>query len=331
MKIVYNASEMKNYILTYARALRVNQWIKNFVVFGAIIFSGRLLEVELFGKTLYAFAVFCLLSSTSYVLNDVIDFSYDKRHPIKQFRPIASGQISIPQATFIVFTLTIVSLLLSLAFSTSFFLIALLFILLHFFYSLYLKKFPVVDIFAISFSFMLRTWAGVVVTGTHLPIWLMLTIFFVSLFMATVKRHAELVTHGKGGTRISLYRYKEHLLYFLSTTFAALTIISYANFSYLSDDSYIVNNCPLNPQLQKRECPKIPIAGFITDLYPNVEGRKLMMVTIPLAVYGIARYAQLLYEREEGERPEKIITTDKPLVITIFLWAMIIITLIYAF
>ena len=112
MKIVYNASEMKNYILTYARALRVNQWIKNFVVFGAIIFSGRLLEVELFGKTLYAFAVFCLLSSTSYVLNDVIDFSYDKRHPIKQFRPIASGQISIPQATFIVFTLTIVSLLL---------------------------------------------------------------------------------------------------------------------------------------------------------------------------------------------------------------------------
>lgn len=322
---------MNTTIKTYAKAFRVNQWIKNFVVFCAIIFSGRLLEVDLFLNSLYAFFIFCFLSSTSYVLNDVIDYAYDKKHPVKQFRPIASGAITIPQATFIVFTLTIISLLLALQFSIPFFLISLLFILLHFFYSLYLKRYPVVDIFVISFSFMIRTLAGVVVTGTHLPIWLMLTIFFVSLFMATVKRHAELVTQGKGGTRISLYRYKEHMLYFLSTTFAALTIISYANFAYLSDDNYIVNRCPLNPTLTKKECPKIPFATFISSLYPDFEGRKLMMVTIPLTVYGIARYAQLLYEHEEGERPEKIITTDKPLVITIFLWALFIIVLIYAF
>lgn len=322
---------MKNVIYTYARALRVNQWIKNFVVFCAIIFSGQLLEIDLFLKSLYAFCVFCLLSSTSYVLNDVIDYSYDKKHPIKQFRPIASGLISIPQATFIVFTLTIISLLLALRFSIPFFLLALLFILLHFFYSLYLKRYPVIDIFVISFSFMIRTFAGVIVTGTHLPIWLMFTIFFVSLFMATVKRHAELVSQGKGGTRLSLYRYKEHLLYFLSTTFAALTIISYANFSYLSDDNYIVNRCPLNPVVATKECPKVPFAAFIADLYPDFEARKLMMVTIPFVVYGIARYAQLLYEREEGERPEKIITTDRPLIITIFAWALMIITLIYIF
>ena len=324
---------MKNTILIYARAVRVNQWIKNSVVFCAILFSGRLLEPDLFISSIYAFFIFCLLSSTSYILNDVIDYSYDKKHPIKQFRPIASGQISIPQATFIVFTFTIISLLLALQYSIPFFLLALLFILLHFFYSLYLKKYPVVDIFIISFSFMIRTFAGVVVTGTHLPIWLMFTIFFVSLFMATVKRHAELVTQGKGGTRVSLYRYKEHLLYFLSTTFAALTIISYANFAYLSDDSYIVHRCPLNPQLtaqsKPNECPKIALVEYIYSFNPDFEGRKLMMITIPLAVYGIARYAQLLYEREEGERPEKIITTDKPLVVTIFLWAISIITLIY--
>lgn len=324
---------MKNIILTYAKAARVNQWIKNSVVFCAILFSGRLLEPDLFANSLYAFFIFCLLSSTSYVLNDVIDYSYDKKHPFKQYRPIASGKISIPQATFIVFTFTIISLLLALQYSIPFFLLALLFILLHFFYSLYLKKYPVIDIFVISFSFMIRTFAGVVVTGTHLPIWLMLTIFFVSLFMATVKRHAELVTQGKGGTRVSLYRYKEHLLYFLSTTFATLTIISYANFAYLSNDSYIVHICPLNPQIttqsKTNDCPEIPFASFIKSLYPDFEGRKLMMITIPLAVYGIARYAQLLYEREEGERPEKIITTDKPLVVTIFLWAMIVITLIY--
>lgn len=325
---------MKDVLFTYAKAMRVNQWIKNLVVFCAIIFSGRLLEPELFSNALYAFGVFCLLSSTSYLLNDVIDYSYDKKHPIKQFRPIASGKISIPQATFLVFILTIVSLLLALRFSIPFFLLSLLFILLHFFYSLYLKRYPVIDIFVISLSFMIRTFAGVVVTGTHLPIWLMFTIFFVSLFMATVKRHAELVTQGKNGvngTRVSLYRYKDHLLYFLSTTFAALTIISYANFSYLSDNNYVVNVCPLNPQYSKKDCPKLPFVSFVSELYPDFEGRKLMMLTIPFVVYGIARYAQLLYEKEEGERPEKIITTDKPLVVTIFFWALIIIALIYMF
>jgi len=105
---------------------------------------------------------------------------------MKKYRPIASGAITIPQATFLVFVMTIVSLLLSLFFSLSFFFISLIFLLLHFYYSLYLKRYPVVDIFTISFSFVLRTLAGVVVTGYHVPIWLLMTIFFVSLFSTSV-------------------------------------------------------------------------------------------------------------------------------------------------
>lgn len=301
---------LKQKVLIYMRALRVNQWIKNGIIFTAILFSGNLLTPQLFLNTLSAFFIFCLLSSTSYLLNDVVDFKYDIKHPIKKNRPIAAGLISIPQATFLVFLLTLLSLLLALVFSPGLFLIAFAFILLHFFYSLFLKRYPIIDIFTISFSFMIRTAAGEVASGFHIPIWLFLTIFFGSLFMATVKRHAELVRQGKE-TRLALLNYSDHLLMFLTNTFATATILAYSLYTYLENPP-VVNT---------------PFSGF----YPEFEARKWMMITIPFVVYGIARYAQLLYQRDQGERPEKIITTDKPLIISMTLWAVITISLIYLF
>lgn len=296
------------------RMFRVNQWIKNLVVFTAIIFSGKLFEIDLFSKTLYAFLLFCLLSSASYILNDIIDYQYDKKHPIKKNRPIASGNVTIPEATFILFILTIVSLVISLFFSVSFFLLCFVFILLHFFYSLYLKKYPVIDIFTISFSFMMRAFAGEVVSGYHIPIWLILTIFFGSLFMASIKRHAELTMQGQN-TRESLIRYKTNFLDFLTYTFATATIIAYSTYTYV----------------EKPPAAKTIFTDFFSGIFPEFEARKWLMITIPLVVYGIARYAQLLYEKVEGERPEKIITTDIPLITTIGMWGLIVISLIYIF
>ncbi|MBI5127270.1 UbiA prenyltransferase family protein [Candidatus Roizmanbacteria bacterium] len=303
---------MKKRLFVLFRALRVSQWVKNLVVFTAIIFSGKLFDLPIFLNTLYAFFIFCLLSSTSYVLNDIIDFPFDRKHKIKRYRPIASGEISLQQASFLVFVLTLGSLILSLFFSLPFFFLSLLFILLHFFYSLYLKKYPTIDIFTISFSFMIRTFAGEVASGYHIPIWLILTIFFISLFMATIKRHAELVTHG-GETRESLNLYKEHFLDFLTQTFAAATILAYAFYTYVEKPPEI----------------RTLFSNWISNNFPGFEARKWMMLTIPLVVYGIARYAQLLYEREEGERPEKLITTDIPLIVTIGLWGTIVVGLIY--
>ncbi|OGK12339.1 hypothetical protein A3C98_02355 [Candidatus Roizmanbacteria bacterium RIFCSPHIGHO2_02_FULL_37_15] len=305
-------SRQKVFVLL--RALRVNQWIKNLVVFTAIIFSGTLFIKEAFLQSVYAFFIFCLLSSTSYVLNDIVDYSYDKKHPIKKFRPIAAGKITIPEATFIVFILTLISLIASLFFSLPFFFLSLIFILLHFFYSLYLKRQTVIDIFTISISFMIRTLAGEIATGYHIPIWLLYTIFFGSLFIASVKRHAEMVVHGSE-TRSSLGYYKEHLLDFFTNTFATGTILAYAFFTYVDKP----------PQI------KTLFSETISQLFPLFEIRRWMMVTIPLVVYGISRYAQLLYEKEEGERPEKIVTTDRPLIFTIFLWGLIVIGIIYVF
>lgn len=310
----------KSRLYLYLREFRVNQWIKNLVVFTAIIFSGQLFgpsnilhfDPVPFLHSVSAFIVFCLLSSVSYLLNDIIDYPYDIKHPVKSKRPIAAGLISVPEATFIVFILTLASLIISIFISIPFFLLSLGFILLHFFYSLYLKKQPVIDIFAISFSFMIRTFAGEVVSGFHIPIWLLLTIFYISLFMASVKRHAELVVQGKN-TRESLGRYKAHLLDFLTYIFATATILAYSTYAY-SPDAVSVTSL-----------------GVISSHLPPMETRKWMMITIPLVVYGIARYAQLLYEKYEGERPEKVITTDIPLIVTIVLWGAIVIGLIYIF
>ena len=294
------------------KSFRVNQWIKNLVVFTAIVFSGELFNLDLFLSTTYAFFTFALLSSVSYVLNDIIDYNYDRKHPVKKFRPIASGKISIQEATFLVFVMIIISLLISLFFSLKFFVLCALFILLHLLYSLYLKKYAVIDILSISFSFMIRAFAGEVVSGYHIPIWLTLTIFFAALFIASVKRHAELVVHGTI-TRSSLDYYKEHMLNFLTNTFATITIISYSLYAYFERIPNI--NTPFNE--------------FFNQILPNFEARRWLIITIPFVVYGISRYAQLLYEKEEGERPEKIITKDVPLITTIFLWGLTIILLIY--
>ncbi len=295
------------------RAGRPNQWIKNLVIFTAITFAGKLFDGDLFGKTAFAFFIFCLLSSTSYILNDVIDYPYDRKHPMKKYRPIASGELSIPDATFVVFLLSPFALTLALSFSYGFFALALGFLALHIIYSLYFKKHPVLDIFTISFSFLMRAFAGQVVTGYHIQIWLLLTIFFISLFIATVKRQAELISHGSE-TRQALNYYKEHLINFLSTTFATLTIIAYSLYAFLE-----------NPPLIESKLT------FFSNIIPGFEGRKWFMVTIPIVVYGISRYAQLLYEKTQGETPEKIIIKDIPLISTIILWGVIVISLIYLF
>lgn len=294
------------------RELRVNQWIKNLIIFTAIVFSGELFTLEHFTASFWAFCILCLLSSTSYVLNDIIDYPFDRKHPVKKFRPIASGKITIQEATFIVFIMAIISLLASLLFSIQFFLLALIFILLHFFYSLYLKKFPIIDIFSISLSFMIRAYSGVVATGFHIPIWLMFTIFFGSLFVATVKRDAELLAHGSE-TRASMTFYKEHLLNFLTTTFATSTILAYSFYTYF----------------ERLQTSQTEFVKFFNSIVPDFEARKWMMLTIPFVVYGIARYAQLLYDHAEGERPEKIITKDKPLIIAMGLWALTVVLLLY--
>ncbi len=293
-------------------AMRPNQWVKNLILFAAIIFNGKLFDIQYFTLTLLGFLVFCAVSSASYLFNDIIDLQKDKLHAEKRKRPLASGLIKFNTATETAFLLAFFGLIGSIFISNAFFLVTATFTLLHLLYSTILKKYAVFDILGIAFSFILRAYAGEVLTGYHLPFWMFLTILFVALFVASTKRHAELLKEGTS-TRPSLFQYREHLLDFYASMFGSAAILAYALFTFLEEP----------PQFNA------PFRTFLISFLPYALERKWMITTIPFVIFGLMRYAQLAYESTEGERPEKIITTDIPLIVSILIWGLMVIMMLY--
>lgn len=296
-------------------SLRPGQWIKNSLVFTAIIFNGQLFNNYLFAKTLEGFFVFCLLSSASYLINDLLDLRLDRLHHQKKYRPLASGALkpalALNTAIILVFTGLIVSFLLD----SGLFLLSLAFVIVHLLYSTFLKKFAVLDILAIASSFVIRTLAGEALTGFHVPIWLMLSVVFMSLFIASGKRRSELVLEGSKA-RPALLSYRTNLLDFYTSTFATATLISYALFTFFTG------------ALQLSEST----TRFLLDIFPQAIGRKwLMAATTPFVVIGLMRYAQLVYEEQKGETPDKLLVSDLPLTLLVIGWGLASILVIYVF
>ena len=293
-------------------SLRLHQWIKNLAIFAAIIFNGQLFNINLFYSTVLGFITLCLLSSASYLFNDIIDAPYDRLHPLKKSRPIAGGDLKINTAFQYTLLLLIAGLILAFFLSRSFFIIALVFITLHLAYSLVLKKYALFDILCIAASFILRVYSGEVLTAYHIPIWLMLSVVFLSLFIASGKRRSEFVKRGSK-TRPALVKYQEKLLDFYLSTFANATLLCYSLFAFTAQP----------PIFQER------IFQFLLSNYPKILDRKWLMATIPFVILGIMRYAQMIYLSQTGEQPEKALASDRLLLLTILGWGTTVITLIY--
>jgi len=293
-------------------SFRPIQWIKNLNLFAAAILNGQLFNPVIFNKSLLAFIVFCLLSSSSYLVNDLLDIQKDQLHPAKKNRPIARGDVSPSLAVFLTFALLFIGLFIAIFISPSFFVISLVFVLLQYSYSFFFKKKAVVDIISIAFFFIIRAYAGELATGYHLPVWIMLSVIFLSLFLASGKRRSELGNTGIK-TRSALAGYGKNLLNFYTTMFAVSTLITYAMFTFLEE--------PISFQGL--------IHNFLLDNFPGALGRKWYMITLIPVIFGIMRYGQIIFEMQEGERPEKIIATDIPLLLSVLLWGLLMITIIY--
>lgn len=298
--------------LSIFESLRPAQWIKNLSLFAAIILNGQLFNLSILIPNLLAFITFCLLSSSSYLVNDILDIDKDKQHPFKKYRVIARGDISISQAVFLVFILLFTGIGISLFVNFSFFLVSIIFIFLQYSYSFFFKKKAVLDIIGISLFFILRAFAGEISSGYHLPIWILLTVIFLSLFIASGKRRSELVNTGSA-TRTALQRYSRSLLNFYTTMFAVCTLITYSMFTFFEE--------------------KIKFQGiiheFLLENFPAAIDRKWYMLSIVPVIYGIMRYGQIIFEMQEGERPEKTIATDIPLLLAVMSWGLMIIIIIY--
>lgn len=308
---------MGQFLLALIKTVRPRQWLKNLAIFTTIIFTGQLFNGDLLWRSIQAFIVFCLLSSSNYILNDILDAPKDRKHPFKRFRPIASGKLSTYQAVFMSLVLAGVGLWISHQIGQLFFIFAITFLALQYGYSLFLKRFTVIDILTITMAYILRVYAGEAATGYHISIWLALAALSLALFLAIGKRRAELtlIQSYEGvvprDTRASLSHYSEKLLDTYTAMFANSTFLTYAFFTFLarpSSEGFFLRN----------------YGEFFTDL----PGRKWMMVTIPFVLYGIMRYMQLIYEGK-GESPEKILTSDLPLLTTVILWVGSVLVVVY--
>ncbi|HVF69566.1 MAG TPA: decaprenyl-phosphate phosphoribosyltransferase [Xanthomonadales bacterium] len=310
---------MKKIFRDELRLLRPRQWIKNFAIFAALIFSGDLFFLPTVYKTINGFLIFCAMSSAIYVINDIFDREKDRLHPFKKYRPLANNDISIKTAYFIAIVLILISLTSSYFVSTGFFLITLIFLLLHVAYSAFLKHIEIIDILTLAGGYILRVFAGEVVTGYHISAWLLLTTIALALFLAIGKRRSELTLLGKESlekisiTRKTLSHYTEKLLDVYLSVFATAAFIFYSLFTFLE-----------NPQGSQ-----VPINSVPADILGTYLQKKWLMITIIPVVYGIMRYLQRIYEKHEGESPERVLFSDRALLTSVVIWGLLVVFIIY--
>ncbi|HOC07461.1 MAG TPA: UbiA prenyltransferase family protein [Candidatus Woesebacteria bacterium] len=308
------------------KTARPKQWLKNFALYAALVFSGFFFYKPEDGPSYfylvsYAFIIFCLLTSSTYILNDLFDIEADRKHPFKKNRPLASGKLSIPTAIFaIAFCLALVFWL-SLPLTLVFKLLIFAYLILQILYSLYFKQIAILDIISIAAGFLIRVYAGAVVVNLHMSVWFLLTVISMSLFLAVGKRQSErilMTEHKLSFVRKSLNTYSARLLDQYTSIFATSTWLTYALFAFQSSPGDGLN------LLYER------FPNLVINLPRTLQSQKLLMLTLPLVIFGIMRYLQLVYEENRGEAPADVLLKDKTLLVTVFLWFISVMFVFYA-
>jgi 4-hydroxybenzoate polyprenyltransferase len=309
---------MFNTIYQMIRTARPRQWLKNFSVFAAAVFAGNIYNPDIYGPTFLAFAAFCLISSGAYFVNDIVDAPKDRTHPIKKNRPIASGKLSKNMAWLTAFALISSSLLLSFSYiGTVFGFTILVYIILQFSYSFHFRNIIILDSLFVASGFVLRVFAGGFASNTSLSSWLVLTTVGLSLLMAFGKRRSEktilrkhMGANNEAETRETLRHYPDTLLDSMISMSATFCILTYSLFTF-------------------QVSPKIA-SDALAELLPSIlRSPKWMMLTIPVVIYGVARYLYVIYEKEDAESPERVLLSDKPLLTAVVLWGLMIAVIVY--
>ena len=280
-------------------SLRPHQWIKNLVVLAALAFSKHLFDADAFVRAALAFGVFCALAGATYLVNDVLDADQDRQHPLKRHRPIASGALSAGAARAAAAALVAAALAASAWLGRDFALAALAYLGLTFAYSLVLKHHVILDVLAISLGFVLRAVAGALAIEVRFSDWLLVCTILLALFLALAKRRHELVSlEDAAGHRRILKEYSPYLLDQMIAVVTASCLTAYAFYTLAPDT----------------------VEKYRTDR---------LSWTIPFVIYGIFRYLYLVHRREQGGSPSDVLLTDRPLLVAVFLWAAVVVAIVY--
>lgn len=214
----------------YFILIRPYQWIKNLLLFAPLFFSGRI-DAESLILVVYGMICFCIASSLGYIINDWIDRSRDINHPYKRSRPFVAGAISIKHAFILWSSLFFFLLFLLLSFvpPMAFIVYIFLYLVLSISYSLYLRRIILLDIFAVSFGFVIRVLAGGAITGIEVSKWLFMSVFFLAMIISIAKRKSELILLKENISyhRESLKRYSQEDLSKMLWIMAGISIVVY--------------------------------------------------------------------------------------------------------
>ena len=271
------------------RALRPKQWAKNVLIFAAPGAAHVLNHGHALGRTAVAFGAFCLLSSGTYLLNDVRDLESDRRHPTKRHRPIAAGHVGEGVALTVGVVLIAASLTAGALLRIEFLIVMLVYLGITVAYTLWLKHEPILDIVAIASGFILRAVAGGVAVDVPLSRWFLIVTSFGSLFMVSGKRHGEHIDLGddRADVRSTLGVYSRNYLQYVWTMTSGVTVAAYCLWAFAM--------APKNASVPLYELSIVPFVTFIL------------------------RYAMLL-EQGHGESPEDLVLGDRMLMALAVIW-----------
>jgi 4-hydroxybenzoate polyprenyltransferase len=285
--------EMENMFKEMIISMRPKQWYKNFVLFAGITFSLNFFNIQMWITVLFSLIIFCIVSGSVYITNDIMDKEKDKSHPIKCNRPITSGKLNASCALIFMALILSVALFGAYLINIQFLEITLAYFILTVLYSTLLKYIAIVDVLTISSGFVLRAIAGCLAIKVSVSPWLILCTFLAALFLALAKRRHELILLGNGANnhRKVLDNFSPETLDEMMPIVTSSLIISYSLYTFL------INN-------------------------------NLMMMTIPIIIYAILRYTFLIHSKNIGGEPEMLFK-DKGMLTSIILWVVSVAGLLY--
>jgi 4-hydroxybenzoate polyprenyltransferase len=280
------------------RLMRPAHWIKNGFIFAPLIYSKTLTDLDHLVMALIAFGSFSLISSTVYILNDIVDRHADAEHPKKRHRPIASGRVSVQSA--VVQLLVVASLAIALALQLPWTALALIgvYAVLNLGYSFGLKHVVLVDIFIIAAGFMLRVLTGANAIQVAVSEWLIICTLFLSLFLAVAKRRSEIAHIGRGETRKVLDDYTPELVRMILIVSVTGSIMSYSLYT---------------------------VSEHAREFFHTGN----LVYTVPIVMYGIFRYIYLDEKQRTAENPVSVLLRDPWLIATVVVWMLASVGIIY--
>lgn len=287
--------------LALIKTMRPKQWAKNGFLFVAITFDRQLTNIPALTHVMAGFIIFCFISSVVYIFNDLVDIEADRQHLKKRKRPLPSGKLPVPVAITAAAIILVLVLPLAFLLSPTFGIFVLVYFVLNLTYSKWLKHIAILDVLVLATFYVLRVGAGVaLITVTTFSPWLYIFTIFLALFLGVGKRRAELnlLADAANSHRPVLEGYTLPLLDQLMTIVSSMTIITYSLYTFSAE---------------------------------NLPADHVMMLTIPFVIYGIFRYLYLVQVEHSGGAPEEVLFSDRPLQLTLILFALTVLVIFYNF